>query len=251
METGVTVRRSIIRIPLSLYIPRISHCRYIFCIYFRVARLRGLVSIVFIDSLVSSEPLRKRVRAKRTSQKKRTFPFPPASLFFAKLSGFFLRFASSGTTISCFWHGRTFNFNHRLGNYKSCSRSRTLSIKDFRFSRDDRLGGREKEMEIERKRKRKRLGREIGNEWSRRILPSVCHLLSVSSFTYSLGKANRSWTTCARIFSINVMDLGSSRTVCEINFVLSSHILYFQYICTCVIIIIVIIHVLIIINTLV
>lgn len=62
------------------------------------------------------------------------------------------RFAFSSATISCLWHGRTFNFNHRPGNYKSCSRSRTLSIKDFRSSRDDRPRSKERKSERERER---------------------------------------------------------------------------------------------------
>lgn len=66
------------------------------------------------------------------------------SFLFLELSS---RFVPSDATISCRWHDRTFNFNHRPGNYKSCSRSRTLSIKDFRFSRDDRPGWQEKRVE--------------------------------------------------------------------------------------------------------
>ena len=66
------------------------------------------------------------------------------------------RFAFSSATISCLWHGRTFNFNHRPGNYKSCSRSRTLSIKDFRSSRDDRPRSKERKSERERERERER-----------------------------------------------------------------------------------------------
>lgn len=72
------------------------------------------------------------------------------------------RFAFSSATISCLWHGRTFNFNHRPGNYKSCSRSRTLSIKDFRSSRDDRP--RSKERKSERERERERIRREREND---------------------------------------------------------------------------------------
>lgn len=55
--------------PPCRYIFRVYlRCRYIFRIYFRESRLRRPVSIVFADSLVTSELLRKRVRAKRTSR---------------------------------------------------------------------------------------------------------------------------------------------------------------------------------------
>jgi len=82
IETGVTVRRTVTRISPCRYIFRVYlRCRYIFRIYFREPRLRRPVSIVFADSLVSSELLRKRVGAKRTSQKKGTYYFPPASPF--------------------------------------------------------------------------------------------------------------------------------------------------------------------------
>ena len=74
------------------------------------------------------------------------------------------RFAFSSATISCLWHGRTFNFNHRPGNYKSCSRSRTLSIKDFRSSRDDRPRSKERKSEREREIERERGRRERENE---------------------------------------------------------------------------------------
>lgn len=69
--TGVTVRRSVTGIPLSLYIPRVSRpCRYIFRIYFRGSGLRGPVSIVSADSLVSRESLRKELaRNERRAEK--------------------------------------------------------------------------------------------------------------------------------------------------------------------------------------
>jgi len=89
IETGVTVRRTVTRIPPCRYIFRVYlRCRYIFRIYFREPRLRRPVSIVFADSLVSSELLRKRVGAKRTSQKKERIishlllPFREASRIF-------------------------------------------------------------------------------------------------------------------------------------------------------------------------
>ena len=129
------------------------------------------------------------------------------------------RFAFSSATISCLWHGRTFNFNHRPGNYKSCSRSRTLSIKDFRSSRDDRPRSREekranRERKKERKKeKRREKEREEAERKRKRVDDTTdssfpflslffSSLARLSFFPVSRGKANDPGRH-ARIFLIN------------------------------------------------
>lgn len=187
IEIGVTVRHSVI--PLSLYIPRVSRHRYIFRIYFRgvgdyADRFRLSSPIRSLARRTS--PVKEFARNEKMLQKKKNMPFPTYTLFlrFSFFSTFlaslgFSRFAPSDATIFCPWHGRTFNFNHRPGNYKSCSRS-SYARGRFQLRISVSLGaiGRE-----ERTRTRK-----IGEEFFR------LHVVSCSS--YSPGRTNRGCTTC-------------------------------------------------------
>lgn len=173
----------------------------------------------YADRSRLSSPIRSLARcssvkelARNERRKKRNVLFPTCFSLFVKLPRIFPRFAPSGATISCPWHGRTFNFNHRPGNYKSCSRSRTLSIKDFRFSRDDRSGWQEREGEGRKTRERNR-GRVVEESSFRLYLLSIL----CSFFIYSLRKANRR-NNVRGFFPIIFTNLrGSSGTICEID----------------------------------
>lgn len=106
----------------------------------------------YVDRSRLSSPIRSLARSSfikeiaRNERRKKKY-FPPASPFSWSLRDFSVVSLLPVQRFACPWHGRTFNFNHRPGNYKSCSHSRTLSIKDFRFSRDDRSGWQGRETE--------------------------------------------------------------------------------------------------------